>query len=158
MNKFELYGKSIELPAVEILEAETKQKNAWKGKYLTVQLTDNITAFRVHTDGRSFGTHREASYREGRWLLIGDIVFTRSELANNRALPISDRHSPLAFTHLTRAVVWRDTILNIGIAGPLFGHDGGEFQAEFVSGPAIEFVTAPGTSDHKAWVDYSGHA
>ena len=154
MTKFDFFGRSISLPAVELPAAETKAKNAWLGRYITVQLTDSITAFRVHTDGRSFGTHREASYREGRWLLIGDIVFTRSELANNRALPVSGRHSPLAFTHLSRAIAWRDTILNIGIAGPLFGHQGGEFQAEFVSGPSILFEH----SSERAWVDYAGHA
>lgn len=153
MTRFEFYGKAIDLPAIAVDEIKSGSENAWRGKHLTVQLTNPILAYRLHTGGRSYGDLRVASGEDGRWLLIGDIIFTRTQLADNRAIPVDVRTSMLAFTDTAKVIVYKDSILNIGIAGPLFNGCGGEFQAEFVSGRKyVKTLTGKLWSDRAAYV------
>jgi hypothetical protein len=119
------------------------------GEYLTVQLTKPISGLRVHTEGRAFPPVREfGSAQAGVWILIGDVIQTSVELAGSRSLPVNDPSSMVAFTHTSLAKVQAGSILNIGLASRLFGGSGGEYQAEFISGPPIEFVPLAGKHWH----------
>jgi hypothetical protein len=78
--------------------------------------------------------------QEGAWILIGDVIHTSSALASSRSLPVNNPQSMTAFTHTSEASLAAGTILNIGLASAKFGGVGGEFQAEYVSGPTIRFT------------------
>lgn len=151
MATFAFFGKSIDLPATRLAtRATTRDKTAWQhGQYMTIQLLKPLEALRVHTDGKAF-PQRAASAEAGAWVLIGDIVMTSSELADSRSLPGKDPRSMVAFTHTSNARLSPNTVLNIGLTSPKFCGQGGEFQAEYVSGPAIDFTPLPAAHWHGA--------
>jgi hypothetical protein len=60
----------------------------------------------------------------------------------------------VAFTHTSEASLVANTVLNIGLASAKFGGSGGEYQAEYVSGPTIRFTALAG----KHWHGGSGNA
>lgn len=59
-----------------------------------------------------------------------------------------------AFTHTSEATLAAGCVLNIGLASAKFGGFGGGFQAEYVSGPEIQFKPLAG----KHWHGKTGHA
>ena len=154
MHTVSLFGKSVDLPAVQVpAKAQTRDQSAWQfGMYTTVRLVERMSALRVHTAGRAF-PGRQASAEAGAWILVGDVIQTSSRLANSRSLPARDPRSMVAFTHASDAYAAAGTVLNIGIASAKFGGMGGEFQAEYVSGPVIQFIPLSG----KHWADFAGH-
>lgn len=155
MATFSFFGKSIDLPATLVAtHAKTRDESAWQhGRYSTVQLLTPLEGLRVHTGGRAF-PGRQASGESGAWILIGDVIHTSSALAGSRSLPVDDPQRPVAFTHTSEAFLGVATVLNIGLASPKFGGKGGEFQAEYVSGPPIRFVPLSG----KHWHGRGGRA
>jgi hypothetical protein len=155
MATFTHFGKSIELPATMVSPtAATRDRSSWMhGRYTTVRLSMPIEALRVHTAGRTF-PGREASSEFGAWVLIGDVIQSSAALASSRALPATNPRSMVAFTHASEARLDLGTVLNIGIASAKFGGDGGQFQAEYISGPPIRFTPIAG----KHWHGRSGSA
>jgi len=149
MPTFSFFGKSINLPAVLVsAKAATRDQSAWQaGMYTTVRLVERLLALRVHTAGRVF-PGRQASGEAGAWILIGDVIQTSVGLANSRSLPTNDPRSMVAFTHTSEANIAVNTVLNIGLASAKFGGMGGEFQAEYVSGPTIQFTPLTGKHWH----------
>ena len=135
-----IFGQSVDIPAFSVHpKAITRDKSAWQGRtYLTIRLTTTIDALRVHTKGKCF-PGRKASSETGAWVLIGDVIMTSSELVNSRSLPANNPQSMTAFTHTSEAILHAGCILNIGIASAKFGGSGGGCQAEYVSGPVIQF-------------------
>jgi hypothetical protein len=77
----------------------------------------------------------------GRFFVAGQPIETWSPFVDSRALP-----GP--FTHLSWAILPEQSIVNIGVAGPLYGAFGGGFQAEYISGPPIQFSQLPGAYWH----------
>jgi hypothetical protein len=147
MGRFFVGGVSIDLPAVPVLKASTRDLDAWRlRQYVTVRLVAPVEGVRVHTNNKSL-PKRKASAPEGAWVAIGDFVETSKEFVNSRALP-----GP--FTHLAWAVLPEQCVVNVGLCGPLFGGAGGGFQAEYISGPPIQFTQAHG----KHWHGSYGHA
>jgi len=140
MPTFSMFGQSLDIPAIaQHPKAITRDESAWQGHcYLTIRLTAAMEALRVHTKGKDF-PGRKASPEAGAWVLIGDVIQTSSELANSRSLPTNNPHSMTAFTHVSEANLFAGCVLNIGIASAKFGGSGGGFQAEYVSGPPIQF-------------------
>jgi hypothetical protein len=155
MTTFSFAGKTVDLPAVPVSpKSATRDPTAWQfGRYVTVRLVSPMSALRVHTNGRSF-PGRQGSAATGAWLLVGDIVQTASELADSRSLPIENPKSMVAFTGTSEANISALSVLNIGLASAKFGGSGGEFQAEFVSGPLIQFSPLKG----KHWHGRAGNA
>lgn len=155
MNKFKCLGKTIFLPAIQApSKASTQDPTAWEcGVYETVRVVQSLSALRVHTNGKSY-PGRPSSARAGAWILIGDVIQTSSELARTRSLPAANPESAVAFTHTSEAGVEPNTLLNIGLASAKFGGVGGEFQAEYVSGPKIKFTPIAG----KGWHGTTAHA
>ena len=150
MPTFSLFGKSVELAAMPAPVAWTRDRTAWlHHRYLTVRLTANTEALRVHTAGKSY-PGREASNEAGAWLLIGDVIQSSSHLADSRALPTASPAGFTAFTHVSEAELRPGTILNIGLASAKFGCAGGGFQAEYVEGPPIVFKPLHGKHWHGA--------
>lgn len=149
MHRILVAGRTIELPALPLLpRSPSSDDSAWElGAYVTVRLTAPVEALRLHTDGKAF-PGRPASQSSGAWVAIGDVIQTSSQIASTRALPTDDPSSATAFTHVNHAMLPVDCVLNIGIAGPKFGGYGGGFQAEYVSGPRIQFVPLKGKHWH----------
>jgi hypothetical protein len=149
MSLFSYFGKSIELPASLVLvKATTRDNTAWLcGVYTTVRLVKKYYTLRVHTAGRAY-EEREASAEMGAWVLLGDIIQTSAQLANSRSLPTYNPNSMVAFTHTSEAILNVGTVLNIGLASAKFGGRGGDFQAEHVSGPSIQFKLLEGKHWH----------
>ena len=156
MSIFTFFGKSVELPATRLLDqAITRDQSAWHvGTYITVRLTDRLSALRVHTSGRRRPCRRPASSETGAWILIGDVIQTSTDLANTRSLPTNRPQSMVAFTHTSMAHVAATTVLNIGLTSAKFGGTGSGFQAEYVSGPHIQFTPI----HNKHWHGGIGHA
>jgi hypothetical protein len=147
MISFLVAGQTIQLPAIPVTQQAESIENAWlDGEWLTVQLTKPVRGLRVHTDGKSF-PGREASKAQGAWVAIGDSVLTSNEVVDQSALP-----GP--FTHVSEAVIPAGCVVNVGINGPLFGGAGGGIQAQYVSGPPIEFTLLGG----KTWMSKAGTA
>jgi hypothetical protein len=155
MPTVSFFGKSLELPVTFVSsKANTRDKTAWHfGSYITVKLFSQISEIRVHTGNRVF-PGRNASGEAGAWILIGDIIKTTSELADSRSLPTSNLASMVAFTQVSEAHLAVGTVLNVGLASAKFSGMGGEYQAEYVSGPPIRFVPIIG----KRWHQIAGHA
>src|SRR5580765_4483486 len=131
MPTFTLHGQSIELAAWLRPERKaTTQRSAWLGgTWLTVLTGGDMMALRVHLNGCEVETEwrdRVHSSEAGAWLLIGDVVLTSRQIVEQRALPAG------TFSHVSRATIRPNTLLNIGIAAPLFGFNGGGWQAEWV--------------------------
>jgi hypothetical protein len=126
-------GSAISLPAVQITKAQTSAFNAWGPfGYASVRLTEPMTVLRVHVRaGTAVSTSSNLAWGAGswgRWLAIGDGIHTREEYQTLHALPGG-------FSHQDEWTLPASTILNVGIAGPLFGHRGGAPQGEWLSGP-----------------------
>lgn len=112
------------------------------GKWITIRLYRALEALRVHVNAGS-GAVTKANLHlvagagpGGRWYAIGDFIMPRQAYIASRALPKTPTrlgdHS--VFTHQSLATFAAGTVLNVGIAGPLFGHRGGGAQAEFLEG------------------------
>ena len=155
MPTFSLFGKSVDLPALQVPCRHTSEPSAWEHQiHITVRLTARIEAFRLHTQGRAF-SGRHASREEGAWLLIGDDIMTLGEAADSRAFPIDDPTRLVAATHVSIAQLAAHSILNIGLAAKNFRGRGGEFQAEYVEGQTpIRFTLLDG----KRWHSHAGRA
>ena len=154
MALFNIAGKTITLPAVEISPRAKSDQTAWQsGKYVTVRFSAPVAGIRVHTDGKAF-PGRPASAAMGAWVAIGDVIQTAPALANSRSLPSANPQAMTAFTHTSDAVIPPQCVVNIGVASAKFGGAGGGFQAEYVSGPLIQFTPLPG----KHWHGQAGHA
>jgi hypothetical protein len=54
----------------------------------------------------------------------------------------------VAFTHTNEATLPAQVVVNVGLASAKFGGWGGGFQAEYVSGPAIQFTPLLGKRWH----------
>lgn len=152
MPTFNLHGRSIELAAWLRPERKaTAQRSAWlHGTWLTVLTGGDIMALRVHLNGREIETKwgdRVGSSEAGAWLLIGDVVLTSRQIVETRALPAG------MFSHVSRATIRPNTLLNIGIATPLFGFSGGGWQAEWVGQERVCFAALP-----NIWHSRSGTA
>jgi len=142
MQTFTLHGRSIELAAWLRPERKaTAQRSAWLcGTWLTVLTGGDILALRVHLKGREIETEwgdRVGSSEAGAWLLIDDVVLTSRQIVEQRALPAG------MFSHVSRATIRPNTLLNIGIASPLYGFAGGGWQAEWVGQERVCFATLP---------------
>lgn len=155
MAVFTFFGESVDLPAIALsARAKTQDETAWlHGRYVTIQLSRPIEALRVHTRGKAFAD-RPASTEAGAWVLIGDVIQTSAELADSRSLPGKNARSMVAFTHTSTARLCPHTVLNIGLASKKFCGEGGGFQAEYISGPRIEFTPLAG----KHWHGAAGNA
>lgn len=128
MTNFYVMGQFITLPAFSVSNASTRDSSAWlDGFYITIRLTESVSALRVHTNGKEFD-NRPASSINGAWFAIGDIIQTSSEYASSRSLPGY-------FSHVAFVELPPETVLNLGICSPHFGGEGGGFQVEYVSGP-----------------------
>jgi hypothetical protein len=104
----------------------------------------------VHLNGREIQTEwgdRVSSHQAGAWLLIGDAILTQRQIVESRALPAG------TFTHVSKATIRPNTLLNIGIASPLFGAAGGGWQAEWAGQERICFAALP-----NIWHDRAGSA
>ena len=143
-------GCDVSIPAVKVAHRESRQHDAWTRQgYVTVRLVERLAALRVHARGGAGAARHAAltgSGRRGRWYAIGDVILTREQYANAHALP-----GP--FSHQDEWLLDAGSVLNVGIAGPLFGHDGGGAQPEFLDGPAPMVVTVPGY-----WSSRAGNA
>ena len=131
-----LAGIEEALPAVEIPQQPTSQDNAWIGARYTIRLISQLPALRVHSKSNAVG----------RWFAIGDVILTREKYKELHALPGS-------FTHQDEWILPEGTILNVGIASPLFGHSGGALQAERLDGPPCHHQPIAGF-----WIDKTAHA
>lgn len=126
-------GSDIDIPAVAIAPVQTGASNAWGPRgYTTVRLLEPLPALRVHTrSGAAAATRPElagGAGTVGRWFAIGDVILTRDQYKAAHALPAG-------FSHQDDWLLPAGTVLNVGIAGLLFGHAGGALQAEHLSGP-----------------------
>jgi len=130
---FRLPGLGVELPAVAVNREPTTADNAWSPQgYWTVRLLDTVSALRVHARAGAAASTKEhlawGAGRRGRWFAIGDVILTREEYRRVHALPAG-------FSHQDDWSLPANTVLNVGIAGPLFGQAGGALQAEWLTGP-----------------------
>jgi hypothetical protein len=155
MARFFVAGRGIDLPAVPASpRSPSSDESAWElGLYVTVQLLSPVTGVRVHTNGRHYAG-RPASASAGAWVALGDVVQTSTELASSRSLPVDDPKRMVAFTHVNEAVLPAHCVVNVGLASAKFGGAGGGFQAEYVSGPAIQFAPLA----EKRWHAQAGNA
>lgn len=147
MATFIVAGHAISLLAIRVDQKPTSQADAWaKKEYVTVQLMGPVVGIRVHTGGRAF-PNRPASGAQGAWVSIGDTILTSTEVVDRSALP-----GP--FTHAAEATIRQGTIINVGVNGAVLAGKGGGIQAEYVSGPPIQFTQLTG----KVWMSGAGHA
>ena len=155
MARFFFNGRPLDLPAVPVNpRSPSRDATAWEfGNYVTVRLLTPARGLRVHTAGKEF-PGREASSSQGAWVALGDVIQTSSQLASSRSLPTDDPTSMTAFTHINEVTLPSNVVLNIGIAATKFGGHGGGFQAEYVSGPPLEFTSLEG----KHWHGRAGSA
>lgn len=155
MAKFFVAGTLIDLPAVPVWpRAGSRDPAAWMlNVYSTVMLLSPVEGIRAHTDGRSY-PGREGSSEEGAWVALGDVIVGSSEFASSRSLPTANPKSLVAFTHTAEVLLPAQCVVNIGVASPMFGGLGGGVQAEYVSGPRLQFKTLRG----KFWQDRVGNA
>jgi len=126
-------GSDIYLPAALMPNAQSSALNAWGPfGYATVVLTEDMPVLRVHIRaGAAASTSSGLAWGAGswgRWFAIGDGIHTREEYQALHALPGG-------FSHQDEWILPATTILNVGIAGPLFDHPGGAPQGEWLSGP-----------------------
>lgn len=126
-------GSNTHIPAVAVAPVQTGASNAWGPLgYTTVRLVAPLPALRVHTRAGVAAATQPAlaggAGTFGRWFAIGDVILTRDQYKAAHALPAG-------FTHQDDWLLPTGTVLNVGIAGPLFGHRGGALQAERLSGP-----------------------
>lgn len=148
MATFTFFGKTLDLPAVRMpTNTATCDPTAWQsGHFVTVRLTNAIPALKVDPNSR----HLPGPYappERGAWVLIGGAIHASAPLVDHRfSLPVVNPRSMLALTHTSAAHVAADTVLNVGLASARFGDSGGEFQAEYVSGPPVEFTLLPDKS------------
>jgi hypothetical protein len=145
-----LPGVPDPLPALLVSLQQTSSDAAWQHLRHTVCLLAPLPAIRVHARAGAGAASREGlafgAGTVGRWFAIGDVVLTRSAYSAEHALPES-------FTHQDDWLLPAGTVLNVGRAGPLFGHQGGALQAEWLSGPRPERRRIEGY-----WTDQSGNA
>lgn len=148
MGLFVLSGRAINLPAFQVTpQAKTRDIRAWQsGQYVTVRLCEPVKAVRVHTNSKAY-PDRVPSAAAGAWVALDDVIQTSGDLVQSRALP-----GP--FTHVGEALLPVHCTVNVGLCAPLFGHTGGGIQAEYVSGPAIQFTQIAG----KYWHGKQGNA
>jgi hypothetical protein len=137
-------GTTLQLRASLMEKRATRDTSAWLGSYMTVRLDEQLRALRVHAGG-GIGAATAANIHlatgaslKGAWFAIGDFIQPYDEYITTRALPqTATRFGPRSmFTDAALATFFAGTILNVGLAGPLFGHRGGGEQAEFVEGEA----------------------
>lgn len=151
MPTHDLGGLSIDLPGIAVTQ-KPSDASCWKnGKWITMLLTGDLTGVRVHCgddekDNSSRG--RTGGRSDGRWISVGDEVWTSSELRSDLSLPNkTDPTKPGFFTHVERVTLHKGFLVNVGLAAPLFGGNGGGVQAERL-GPAeqstIESIDAVG--------------
>ena len=145
-----LPGIEESLPVALIGRLGTSAESAWLGMRHTVRLLEPVLALRVHSRGGTSAATQEhlafGASTVGRWFAVGDVVLTRSGYLQQHALPAG-------FTHQDEWLLPATSILNVGIAGPLFGQPGGSLQAEWLSGPPPSRQRLAGY-----WLDRAGHA
>lgn len=144
-------GSDRDMSAVAVTPIETGSANAWGAHgYQTVRLLADLPALRVHTrSGAAAATRPELAGGAGtlgRWFAIGDVILTRDDYQAAHALPAG-------FSHQDDWLLPAGTVLNVGIAGPLFGHPGGALQAERLSGPPPRHTPLAGY-----WANRAGNA
>src|SRR6185437_1191923 len=147
MTRFIVGGKSIDLPAIKVPQADS-DKACWRGgEFITIKFDREFyEAVRAHTDGREF-PNRSASFLEGKWILIGDVILTSGQIVDSRSLPGE-------FTRVANVVVPAGCVANIGVTSSLLAGSGGGMQAEYVSGPAFQFRPM----QNKYWHGRAGRA
>lgn len=146
-----LPGIAEDLPAMQVALQPTSYAKAWAGPYFTIRLVAELPAIRVHARGGEAAAARGAlagSGTIGRWFAIGDVILTREAYAARHALPGR-------FTHQNEWILPTGSVLNVGFAGPLFGHPGGALQAEWLSGPSLRPSPRP---IRGFWASRAGHA
>jgi len=155
MAKFFFGGTALELPAVAVWpKSQSRDPSAWMhGLYSTVRLLSPVDGIRVHTGGRAY-PGRQASSEEGAWVALGDVIVSASAFASSRSLPTDNPSSLVAFTRIAEVVLAPQCLINIGLASPKFGGTGGGAQAEYVSGPPLQFTPL----GSKYWHNRVGHA
>jgi hypothetical protein len=155
MAKYFFLSTVIELPAVPVWpHAQSRDATAWlHGLFSTVVLLSPVEGIRVHTDGRSY-PGRPGSSEQGAWVALGDVIVAAPDLANSRSLPTTNPQSLVAFTRIAEVLLQAQCVLNIGLASAKFGGAGGGAQAEYVSGPPLQFAPLHG----KYWHHRVGHA
>src|SRR5262245_42833177 len=137
-------GTALSIPGSSIDKRPTSAKEAWlSGTYLTVRLHGALRAVRVHVGGGEGAATAENVHLvsgagvQGKWYAIGDFVQPYDEYIASRALPQTGtkfgRRS--MFTQAALVNFASGAVLNVGRAGPLFGHGGGGEQAEYLDGP-----------------------
>jgi hypothetical protein len=122
------------IPAVQVSLQKTSQDNAWLGPRFTVRLVSELPAIRVHVRGAAGAaaqSSRAGSRSVGRWFAIGDVILTRDQYAARHALPGR-------FAYQDEWILPVGSILNVGLASPLFGQTGGALQAEWLGGPPLQ--------------------
>jgi hypothetical protein len=160
---FTIPGTHTELPALVLSPGvASRDDRAWMNlTYLTVRLTDSVTAVRVHVGATDAAATADNVHlvtgagAMGRWWAIGDFIKSYDDYINSASLPKTpNRHGRRSFfTRVLIAKLQPESVLNVGVASGLFGHDGGATQAEFLSGPA------PSTRDISGvWANQYGHA
>ena len=145
-----LPGVPDPLPAMLVSRQQTSSDAAWRHLRHTVCLLAPLPAIRVHVRAGAAAASVErlalGAATAGRWFAIGDVILTRSAYAAEHALPDS-------FSHQDDWLLPTGTVLNVGQAGPLFGHRGGALQAEWLSGPSPQRRRIEGY-----WSNQSGNA
>jgi hypothetical protein len=147
---FTVPGTTLSIPALRHPPLDTSASNAWLGPHITVLLTGEVPAVRVHVGGgEGAATQHELAVGaglRGRWFAIADVVQTYEEYRRSRALPAR-------FTQIAWATLLPGAVLNVGRCGPLFGLPGGGEQAEYLGGPLPRLQPSSAVWSHR-W----GHA
>lgn len=155
-------GTSTGIQGSEIPMRPTRSPKAWlHGTYATIELHGSLRALRVHVGGGE-GAATAANIHlvtgaglQGSWYAIGDFVQPYDDYIASRALPKTRTRFGRRSMFSDAAIVsfYAGTILNVGRAAPLFGHEGGGEQAEFLEGPAPAVEPL-----HGVWGREYGHA
>jgi len=155
MAKYFFLGVVIELPAIPVSpKAQSRDDTAWlHGLFSTVMLLAPVEGVRVHTGGRSY-PGRPGSSEQGAWVALDDVIMSAPDLANSRSLPTANPQSLVAMTRIAEVLLPVQCVLNIGLASAKFGGRGGGAQAEYVSGPPLQFAPLR----DKYWHHRGGHA
>lgn len=122
-------GRIVQIPGSQLMEPHsTRYAEAWAEMPVTVQLYRAVAAHRI--------AKREMDLL-GEWFsLDSDDGTSNVEIARRNSIPGSGN---TVFPQRVRAVMHlpAGTVLNVGVAAPLFGLPGGGIQAEWIDGPYI---------------------
>jgi hypothetical protein len=122
-------GRVVGVPGSQLMEPHTtRYPEAWTGVPITVQLYEPVAARRIApTETKLLGE----------WFALDtDERTSNVEFAERSAIPgVGNVRFPKRVQGVIRLPA--GTVLNVGIAAPLFGLPGGGIQVEWLDGPSI---------------------